>query len=333
MTRRMKADAFAAFAIAIALPGYYKARYWLEGQLTLESMFQLSTLVEIGFAFLLACLVLFVYRQGAHWVERARQAWLRRVLPIALLILAAAAALAFTRFFFTYVAPWGTQPSFEFDIVLLTLLLPLIVSGIADRIFLEGAARRAENAALSARLELLNARLSPHFLFNSLNTLADMVEENPELSVQYIEEMAAVYRYILNNSNVELVSLSAELNAVRSLLHILEGRQPGALRLDLNLTRDPEQSCIVPLALQTLIENALKHNFYSPGKPLEVRIYSDHNDLIVENSLNLKSDVPSTATGLATLRDRVTHICGRPLRVDVDENRYRARVPLVALPT
>ena len=325
-----KADLTAALAIAIALPGYYKIKYLLEGQLTIADLWQPAALLEILFALLLAILLLTVYRAAERIHARHPRLLPRPVSLLLLLATAATVAVVFSRFFFNVVVDWGSAPSFEFDLVVLALLLPLIVSGIADRVFLANAARDAERAALAARIEILKARLSPHFLFNSLNNLVDIIEEDPDLAVRFVEEMSAVYRYILDSRDLTSVPIRAELEALSSLLHLLETRHPGAIKLDCDLPHSVTRRGIVPLTLQTLVENALKHNLYSAEHPLRLRIYVSDDNLIVENTLNERRHDRSTATGLDSLARRVEHVSDRSLSIDRSADLFTVRVPMLA---
>ena len=327
----MKADIVTACFIAVALPGYYKVRFLLDGQMTLEQLLVPAALWEVLFAFVLASILLILYRIGIVQAKRLGKPILRRLLPFALVAAGAVVAVIFTRFFFTVVVPWGSVPSFEFDVAVLAILLPLIVSGVSDRIFLEGEARDAEQATLAAQFETLKARLSPHFLFNSLNTLADIVEEDPKLAVRFIEEMAAIYRYILEHRDEPLVPLAAEIEAIRSLLYLLESRQPGAFEVEFKLAPGSESLQIVPLALQTVVENALKHNAYSISTPMRLNVYTEADQLVVENTLNRRSNAPSTETGLANLRTRVEHVCRKPLQIAETNDLFSVRLPLVAI--
>ncbi len=331
LSRQMKADIVTACFIAVALPGYYKVRFLLDGQMTLEQLLVPAALWEVLFAFLLASILLILYRVGIVQAKRLGKPILRRLLPFVLVAAGAVVAIVFTRFFFTVVVPWGSVPSFEFDVAVLAILLPLIVSGVSDRIFLEGETRDAEQATLVAQFETLKARLSPHFLFNSLNTLADIVEEDPKLAVRFIEEMAAIYRYILEHRDEPLVPLAAEIEAIRSLLYLLESRQPGAFEVEFKLAPGTESMQIVPLALQTVVENALKHNAYSISTPMRLNVYTDADQLVVENTLNRRSNAPSTETGLANLRTRVEHVCRKPLQIAENNELFSVRLPLIAV--
>lgn len=330
LSRQNKADILAACSIAIALPAYYKIKFLLDGQMTVEQMLVPAAVYEVVFAFLLASLLLLLYRVGSRQIDRHGRPALRRLLPLFLVVAAASVAIAFTRFFFNVVVDWGSPASFEFDVAVLAVLLPLIVSGVADRIFLEGEARAAEQATLIARFETLKARLSPHFLFNSLNTLVDIVEEDPKLAVRFIEELANIYRYILEHRDEQLVPLSAEIGAIRSLLYLLESRQPGAFEFDFSLAPGAETHQIVPLALQTVVENALKHNAYSAASPLKLKVFTDDDQLIVENTLNRRENVDSMESGLENLRTRVEHVCGKTVQVTETKTTYSVRVPLIS---
>ena len=328
-----KADILAACCIAIALPAYYKVKYLLEGKMNFEQLLQPAALLEVVYAFFLAVILLAFYRLSGKLLNRLIWPIARSLLPVLMLAFAAIIAILFTRFFFTYVVPWGTQPSFEFDVALLAIVLPLIISGVADRIFLEGEAKAAKQATLTARYETLKARLSPHFLFNSLNTLVDIVEENPEMAVQFIEEMASIYRYILEYRDQPLVPLKAEIDAIKSLMFLHESRKPGALKMEFKLTENGESQQIVPMALQTLVENALKHNNYSSSQPMLLSIVEDRGQLIIENTLNLKKNSVSTADGLDNLNRRVSYICKQPLKIQTLSNMFSVKVPLVKVGT
>ena len=327
--RIAKADIFSAIAIAIALPGYYKVKYLLDGQMSVEELFQISVIIEVVFAFLLALILLAIYRFGHIWLGRASSQLIRRLSPLLLVGTAIVIAVVFTRFFFSVVVDWGSQASFEFDIIVLAVLLPLLVSGVSDRIFLTHKMREAEQMALSARFEILKTRLSPHFLFNSLNTLVDIIEEDQVLAVQFVEEMSAVYRYIIENRDVNAIELGKEIEAIRSLIYLLASRHPGAIKLELQVDEFSENRKIVPLAVQTLVENALKHNLYSSSQPLLLRIYTENSQLVIENTLNKRNVDKSTEMGLENLARRIEHVSKQHMSVVETADFFTVRIPLL----
>ncbi|MEX0298253.1 MAG: sensor histidine kinase [Kordiimonas sp.] len=335
-TSRQKADALAICAISIGLPAYYKVKFFLGGQIGWKEIWSPAGLIEIVWAFCLACLLVVLYRKVGPLLASKMPNASKRFMPLLTVAMSALVAVAFTRFFFVYVVEWGSGDAFEFDIALLAIMLPLILSGVGERIFLEGKAKEqalkasmAETEALTAKYEALKARLSPHFLFNSLNTLADIVEDDPKLAVRFIDKMAETYRYILDNRDKQTVSLKEEVESIEALLFVLETRHPSALSVSIDLPVTGEGWEVVPLTLQTLLENALKHNHYSSSAPLEVRVYGDGGELVVENKLNKRTQVPSTKVGLDSLMQRVGQVCGRPVAIVEDGLKFQVRVPML----
>ncbi len=335
---RQKADALAIGAISIGLPAYYKVKFFLGDQIGWDEIWSPAGLIEIVWAFCLACLLVAIYRKVGPFLAEKIPSASGRLMPLLTLAMSALVAVAFTRFFFVYVVEWGSGEAFEFDIALLAIMLPLILSGVGDRIFLEGQAKEealkasvAETEALTAKYEALKARLSPHFLFNSLNTLADIIEDDPKLAVRFIERMAEIYRYILENRDRQTVPLRDEVDSIEALLFVLETRHPNALRVSIDLPAMGDEWEVVPLTLQTLLENALKHNHYSASAPLEVRVYGDGEELVVENKLNKRAQVPSTKVGLDSLIKRVGQVCGRPVSIVEDNMMFQVRVPMLKL--
>lgn len=323
-----KAELLTAVFIALALPGYYKVRVLLEGRLIWSDILDPWAIVEVFYAFGLALILLGFYRITNQVFSGPTGKWivLRSLLKISA---AAVIALLFTRFFFNVVVEWGTIASFEFDVVLLAVMLPLLVSGVADKILLREKSVQAERAALIAQFETLKARISPHFLFNSLNTLVDIIEEDKALAVRFVEEMAKVYRYILAYRDSKLVPLISEVEAVRSLLFLHQTRRPGAIKVKIAVEDPKEQLRIVPMALQTLVENALKHNKYNPEEPISIDISVNQQRLRIKNSCNKKPAVTSTYEGLENLRRQVNFIGEGQLMVSEFENHFEVTVPLV----
>lgn len=328
-SKQSKADLLTATCIAFALPSYYKIKFVLEDKMNLTDLLTPWGLLEIVFAFGLSLILLSFYRFSditAPSLIRQHQ-----IISGAIkLVIAGLIALLFTRFFFNVVVEWGTDASFEFDVILLSILLPLIVSGISEKIFFRTKAQEAEKAELIAKYEALKARISPHFLFNSLNSLIDIIEEDPTLAVEFVEEMANVYRYILEYRDVPLVPLDTEIKAISSLLFIHEIRRPNAIKVSINIDDEKGKMQVVPMALQTLIENALKHNKYNATEPIQICISAEEEHLLMENSLNKKLNVPSTQEGLDNLSKRIHHVCHRDLTINESETAYRVMIPLVA---
>lgn len=331
---RTKANISTILIVSFCLPAYYKTKLVIEGQVAWRDLFDFMGLLELIFAFLLATLLVGFHRAYQHFIVKQQPPslinfiipWLSGVLL----------AFLFTRFYFTTVLGFTIQPAFEFDIAILSLALPLMLSGIADRIFLQHQTQalalqveKQKSAAIAARFEVLKMRLSPHFLFNSLNTLADIIEEDPDLALRFVEHMATTYRYILEHRDKSLVPLNAELNSIEALLFILKVRYNSALNIDLQLSADlSNDESIIPLALQELIENALKHNRYSAEKPLKIDIYRSGNAITVENNIQKRLSATSNQSGLENLQARITHALLQPMTIEETEHMFKVTIPL-----
>lgn len=328
-------DLMVVCLIGLGMPTYYKVKYLLDNLIALDELLVWTALAEYGFAFVLAFMLVGINRYFRSIGQKHTTVSAAVFQLLALLVISEGVAIAFTYVFFNVIYPVGAPPSFLFDTALISLFVPFLVSGLSDRIFFINATKNAEEKAarqhelaLAARYEALKARLSPHFLFNSLNTLVEIVESEPDIAVEFIENMATTYRYILEKRDMPTVPLDDELAAVGALLGLLETRHPGALDVSVNIAAGYKSAQVVPLALQTLIENILKHNQYSASSPLGVRIYTEGSELIVENKLQPREGVASTGTGLTNLNERLQQVHDKPLVVKQDRQRFQARLPL-----
>lgn len=321
MRRRFtKADVIAALLIAVFLPLYYKIRYLLDGFLTWEDVVAPGIWVEFLFSGLIGFSLVAVH---AAFETPTRLTF------FLLSGISAGAASAFTFFFFTTVFPLGVQSGFVFDIALLSLATPLIISGVRDRLLLEGRLAETERAALEARFEALKSRLSPHFLFNSLSTLTEIIEEDPKLATEFVERMADIYRYIVAHEERSHIGLREELDAAKALVFVLNTRRSQALNVTWLADEQAAGFAIAPLTVQSLFENAIKHNRHSASDPLEITMRIEDRDLVVQNTLHPASGRPSLGTGLKSLGERLQILTGRPLQYGVTENRFWVRAPLV----
>lgn len=329
------ADILVVCLIGFGMPTYYKVKYLLDDFATINGLLVWEALAEYVFSFALAGLLVGL-NQYFRTLAKVNTTARALVQLLVLLLVSELVSVTFALFFFNVVYPTGVPASFLFDTALVSLIVPFLLAGLADRTFFvdaaltaEKQAKREEELALAARYEALKARLSPHFLFNSLNTLAEIVESEPDIAVQFIENMATTYRYILEKRDLPLVALQDELNAVNALLGLLDVRHPGALDVKIDIASNDNSAQIVPLALQTLIENILKHNRYSTNAPLGVQVYLEDDTLVVQNEVRPRADVASTGTGLRSLSERVLQIHKRPLQIDQAKGLFLARLPVM----
>ncbi len=315
-----KADLVTAILIAAFLPLYYKARFLLEGLIGWQDLLHPTIFIEYLFSTVLG-FGLAAFHRG--FSRSTRQGF------VLVTIASAGSAIAFTLFFYTVVFPYGVQSTFLFDVAILALFVPLVISGVSDRVLLSHRADQAEQAALRERYASLKSRMSPHFLFNSLSTLTDIIEEDPELAVRFVEQVAFVYRYLIENQYTQRIGLDREVDAARALLFVMEARNPGALDVSISLPDKIDRFQTAPLAVQSLIENALKHNRYTPRTPLMLSLRIDAGDLIVENTIISSAAKETPGTGLADLSERIEFLTGERLSYQKENGRFCVRVPLI----
>lgn len=191
-------------------------------------------------------------------------------------------------------------------------------------------AEALKRAAISSQFEALKAQLDPHFLFNNLNTLVTIIEEDPKLAVRFVEKLAVVYRYVLQHRSLDTVPLRAELDFSEAYLFLARLRFGDNLRVKFNLNGAADATRIPPLTLQILLENALKHNIVSAEKPLDIVLEETDRRLVVRNNLQPKSSrEPSTGLGLQNIADRYRHLGADPPEVVQTEAEFVVRLPLI----
>lgn len=174
----------------------------------------------------------------------------------------------------------------------------------------------------------LKNQLNPHFLFNSLNTLTNLVYEDQDKAAEFIRELSSIYRYVLEVQKEELVSLEEELKFLDSYLGLQKLRFGD--KLQVNISVQNTERLVPPLTLQLLLENAIKHNVVSASKPLSIQIEDANDYLTVENNLNRKKQhEESTGIGLENIKARLSFFSTEPLEISETEAYYRVKVPLL----
>lgn len=190
-----------------------------------------------------------------------------------------------------------------------------------------------KNRQIRTQYEVLQNQMSPHFLFNSLNTLASIIPDDPDVAVSFTEKLSEVYRYILHNKERELVTLKEELEFVNSYLYLLRERHPDNLVVHFNIEKKYENLTIPPLTLQMLVENAIKHNVASRAKPLHIDIYVENGQsVVVKNNLQVKETLAkSTKTGLENIKKRYSILGDRKVDIISSASNFMVAVPLIDL--
>ncbi|NHM07950.1 Pr2TM family membrane protein [Flavobacterium sp. CYK-4] len=182
----------------------------------------------------------------------------------------------------------------------------------------------------SAKFESLKNQIDPHFLFNSLNVLSSLIEENQENAQKFTTSLSKIYRYVLEQKDKELVTVQEELSFAKTYMNLLKMRFENSINYELPEHYQNEQARVVPLSLQLLLENTIKHNVVSQQKPLNIRIYIDDNYLIVENNLQRKEVLQDRqGVGLQNIVNRYALISQREVRIEQTPELFKIKIPIL----
>lgn len=182
----------------------------------------------------------------------------------------------------------------------------------------------------SAKFDALKNQLDPHFLFNSLNVLTSLIEENPDNAQMFTTSLSKVYRYVLEQKNKDIVTVDEELNFARTYMSLLKMRFEDSIIFEIPDRASNPDSKVVPLSLQLLLENAVKHNMVTSSKPLHIKIYEDGNNLVVENNLQPKQIVKkSSGVGLENIKQRYQLLTNKKVLINQEANRFAVAIPML----
>lgn len=193
---------------------------------------------------------------------------------------------------------------------------------------LENEVLKQEN--LRSQLETLKNQVNPHFLFNSLNTLISIIDEEPEIAKNFTQKLSQVYRYILQAKEKDVVSLSEELQFSEAYEYMLTIRYGENLKFIKSIPKKYLDKGVPPLVLQMLVENAIKHNVISADKPLKVLIFIDETEhLVVQNNFQPKIiNVESSKVGLKNIADRYKLLFHNEIIVENTKTYFSVKLPL-----
>ncbi len=183
----------------------------------------------------------------------------------------------------------------------------------------------------SAKFDALKNQLDPHFLFNSLNVLTSLIDENPESAQKFTTSLSKVYRYVLEQKNKELVSVDEELDFARTYMTLVKMRFEDSIIFDIPERASNPESKVVPLSLQLLLENAVKHNTVTSSKPLHIRIYEDREGhLVIENNLQPKPIVKKgSGVGLENIKQRYNLLTNKKVHINQQADRFAVALPML----
>lgn len=216
--------------------------------------------------------------------------------------------------------------------ILFSIIIGLIISGRNFLAELKNSIEDNEHMKqemIRSRYETLKSQVNPHFLFNSLNTLTVMIPQQPDVAVQFVEQMSKVFRYSLQYSNEQTVEIETELKVVRSYLFLNEQRFNDKLNVSIRIDDNVLRRKIVTQSLLMLAENAIKHNEISMERPLSLDIYSEHDYLVVANTLQPKAIMEqSTKVGLENIKKRYGLASDMPVVIE-ERECFKVKIPLL----
>lgn len=231
---------------------------------------------------------------------------------------------------------WNVKFNSYNEFVIISLMITFLIS-----LFLHGRefllqwkqsaveAEKYQKESITAQYNSLKSQVNPHFLFNSLNALTNLVYEDQDKAAKFIKQLSEVYRYVLDTQSKEVVSLKEELEFLDSYIFLQKIRFGDNLKIQVDLMKT--KSMVAPLALQLLIENAIKHNIVSSDDPLKIKLTGNGKFIIIENDLQRKTTLgePSQGIGLENIKNRYKFLS--PISVEVSETngKFIVKLPII----
>ena len=221
-----------------------------------------------------------------------------------------------------------------------TYLVILLIISIYEAIFLYMQWRtaivekeRLQQEHLRSQLQGLRNQVNPHFLFNSLNTLMSIITDDQDLAVRYLQKLSSVFRHVLENRNEQVILIEEELKFMEDYIFLQKERFRENLQVEISIPDKVRQHAIVPLSLQILIENAIKHNVISEKRPLQIRLFlNETGKLTVWNNLQLKEQKSnSTKVGLENIQTRYGFFTDASVDIESTDAYFSVSIPILSI--
>jgi LytS/YehU family sensor histidine kinase len=192
-------------------------------------------------------------------------------------------------------------------------------------------AERLEKEKTQVQFDNLKNQLNPHFLFNSLSSLHSLIFDNPNLASDFVNNLSKVYRYVLKNENVSVISIREELDFIGHFIFLLKTRFGGAIEIQTKIPEVVFDLGIAPVTLQILLENCIKHNAIDQDSPLKIEIYATDNYLVVKNTRHPKILVAeSNKQGLSNLEKLYSFLTNLPVQIKMTDGNFSVAIPLIS---
>lgn len=248
---------------------------------------------------------------------------------------------------FVFVLGMGTYISYQQEItltesirsnsadILFTVLITFLIITIHEAIFFYrqwkfhfSKSVLLEKDNLEAQYNALKAQVNPHFLFNSLNSLMSLLDNNP-VAEKYVQDLSEYLRYVLLSNSKEEVTLKEEMDNLEKFFHLQKLRFNENLHVEINIQPAALNNEIPPLALQMLVDNCIKHNIISSKNPLYIKISADEKYITVANNLQRKYTEESTGQGLKNIEGRYRFLSNEPIKIVSDDKHFEVTIPFI----
>ena len=273
------------------------------------------------------------------WEVNARKRALLGVLGQIVVSLLTIFILNIVLWVFIYGYNWSTvwHPSnrgFYITALIITVIISLIFHSIYFFKEVQEEKRRSEQLEkekTESELTNLRAHMDPHFLFNSLNVLSGLIDEDTEKAQEFVAALSSLYRNILEKQGQTLSTVREELDFARTYIGLYESRFEKAIQYEVNLDPDDERFLLPSLSLQLLIENAVKHNAFDRENPLLIQLYSENGQLVIRNNKRRKALIEnSTRKSLVNIRSRYALLGKDDFKVEDSEAEFTVHLPLIS---
>lgn len=234
----------------------------------------------------------------------------------------------------TGIRPRGHRDEFDYTNFFVSGLVigcVLIIRLIYQKQIVNLENEKLRREAIQSQFESLKNQLSPHFLFNSLTALKTLIREAPDIAQNYINNLSRALRYTLQSNEKQLVTLKEEMDFMDSYIYLIKLRFDTNLSVTTGLKEEYYSYLLPPLTIQTLVENAIKHNEISKENPLVIYIMTtDNKKLIVWNNIQKKlTDEEGTGIGLTNLSKQFQLLTGEDITISNQNNQFRVEIPLI----
>lgn len=208
----------------------------------------------------------------------------------------------------------------------------LLIIRLMDKwYFMQKQVDKMKQEKLQNDYNILQDQLNPHFLFNNLSVLKSLIIYDNEKAVNFTQNFTDVYRYVLRSKDLRTVNLEDEIEFIRSYINLHQERLGKGLKTNIKIDPEAFQKQIPPLALQLLVENAIKHNIVTRSLPLNIDITASKNEICVTNNIQPKQGSYSTETGLKNLVNRYRMLDGNKVKISKSEEKFEVCIPLISI--